>query len=205
MKLFFSTLFSLLLLAVNAQNVKITNTADFIQECMKNKGELPHKQVALWIPVNFWSIVTDKMNLPAERIAAINDEMKKYMMVCVVDYTLEQQTGITFKTEDEIRKTIKIIDSSGTEYSPLNNEDVTPLASDILNSFKPVLAQLLGQFGKGMGVFLFKQKMSMGQPAIDITKKNRFMLTWDAVKMDWKLPFVSTLAPKHCPVDHEQM
>jgi len=205
MKLIFSALFSLLLLAVKAQNVKVTSTDDFIHECTKNMGELPHKQLVLWIPVNFWDIIGDKLNLPAEQLSQMTAEMSKYMMVCVVDYTLNPGNDLTFKTEDELMKTITLTDSSKNEYYPLAKSDLTATAGYVLETFKPVMAQMLGQFGRGMCIFLFKQKMIAGKPAIDITKKNSFSIGWNNAKANWQLPLVSTLPPKYCPVDHEQM
>src|SRR6202012_2066868 len=65
------------------------STHDFIMDCMKSTGELPHKEMVLWIPAQFWEIVGTQMNIPVETVAAIRKEMSPYMMFCIVDYTME--------------------------------------------------------------------------------------------------------------------
>ncbi|HEY4337816.1 MAG TPA: hypothetical protein VGM89_18025, partial [Puia sp.] len=180
------------------------STHDFIMDCMKSTGELPHKEMALWIPAQFWEIVGTQMNLPAETVANITKEMSPYMMFCVVDYTMEA-SNIIFRTADDIRPTLKLVDSSKHVYLPLADKDVSPLAMRMVNQFQPIMAKLLGQFGDGMHVFLFDGTGGNGRPAFDVDKSNHFLLTWEGVSAKWSLPLASVLPPKFCPVDKEPM
>ena len=204
MKYLFPCIFSLMALTSNAQNVKPTSTNDFIIECMKYNGEVSHKQMGLWLPYNFWQIIGDQMKLSPDAVQNIANIMKGYMMFAVVDYTVSG-TSFTFKPEDEIRKSIKLYDSSNNIYLPINDENISPDASQMLKYFQPTLAKLLGQFGEGMHVFLFESKQIKGEPVIDITKVNHFTLIWEQANLKWTLPFASILPLKYCPVDNEQM
>jgi hypothetical protein len=67
------------------------------------------------------------------------------------------------------------------------------------------MAQMLGQFGEGMRIYLFKAKKINGQPVINIMTKNNFTLSWNSASLTWKLPLSSVLPPKFCSVDNEQM
>lgn len=173
-------------------------------DCMKNSGEVPHKEMTLWIPARFWEIVGDQMKLPPESVTAIVQEMSPYMMFCVVDYTIEG-THIAFKTAEEIRPTLKLVDSSKHVHLPLADKDVSPVAMRMVNQFQPLMAKLLGQFGDGMHIFLFDGTAGNGKPAFDVDKPNHFVLTWESATAKWSLPLASVLPPKFCPVDHEQM
>src|ERR1700760_1614456 len=163
-------------LSTSAQAPKPTSH-DFIMDCMKSSGEIPHKEMALWIPAQFWHIVGSQMKIPPESVDAIEKEMSPYMMFCIVDYTMEG-SQITFKSADEIRPTLKLVDSSKRVYLPLADKDVSPLALRMVNQFTPIMAKLLGQFGDGMHVFLFDGTAGNGKPAFDVDKPNRFLLTW---------------------------
>jgi hypothetical protein len=171
---------------------------------MKSSGEIPHKEMALWIPAQFWHIVGSQMKIPPESVDAIEKEMSPYMMFCIVDYTIEG-SQITFKSADEIRPTLKLVDSSKHVYLPLADKDVSPLALRMVNQFTPIMAKLLGQFGDGMHVFLFDGTAGNGRPAFDVDKPNRFLLTWEGATTKWSLPLASVLPPKYCPVDKEPM
>ena len=67
------------------------------------------------------------------------------------------------------------------------------------------MKQLLGQFGEGMKVFLFKPKHKKLHQLDDVKSKNKFSLRWDSNTITWKLPFSSVLPPKICPIDKEKM
>ncbi len=204
MKYLFPCIFSFMVLTSEAQNLKPTSTNDFVTECLKNNGEIPHKQLVIWMPYNFWQIIGEQMKLSPDAVQQIANVMKGYMMFAVVDYTISG-TGFTFKPEDEIRRSIKLSDSSNNIYLPLNNENISLTAAQVLKTFQPTLAKLLGQFGEGMCVFLFEAKQTDGKPAIDITKVNHFTLSWEQTNFKWTLPFASILPFKYCPVDNEQM
>ena len=204
MKYLLPCIFSLMVLTSNAQNLKPVSTNDFVMECMKYNGEIPNKQMGLWLPYNFWQIIGEQMKLSSDAVQKMTKEMKDYMMFAVVDYTISG-TGLIFKPEDEIRRSIKLYDSSKNIYLPINDENLSPTATQVLTYFQPTLAKLLGQFGEGMHIFLFEAKQTDDKPAIDITKINHFTLSWEQTNLKWTLPFASILPAKYCPIDNEQM
>jgi hypothetical protein len=195
----------LFILQANAQKYKPTSTNDFVIECMKTNGEGDHKQMVLWFPTAFWEIVAQQMKVSPEFMEQVVHEMDGYMMFAVVDYSSIPGTSLTFKSEDEIRKSIKFIDSTKTIYLPLKDEDISPAAKQLIASLKPIMGQMLGQFGSGMRIFLFNAKKVNGKNPFDILTANSFRLNWDQTSLKWTLPFASVLEPKYCPVDKEQM
>ena len=204
MKYLFLSFFGLIVLTSEAQNLKPNNLNDFVIECTKYNGEIPHKQMGIWLPYNFWEIIGKQMKLSPDVVQDISNVMKGYMMFAVVDYTMSDNR-LTFKPEDELRGIIKLYDSSKRVYLPIKNEDISPTATTMLNNIRPTLAKLLGQFGEGMCIFLFEAKQIDGKPAMDVTKVNYFTLNWEQTTLKWSLPFASILPPKYCPVDNEQM
>lgn len=197
-------LFTLNSLTLVAQKLKPTSLNDFVTECLKSNGEMPHKQMVIWFPSNYWQITGEQMNISPGSINKIVSEMSKYMMFTVVDYEITS-TGINYKTDEDIRKSIRLYDSSKVVYYPIDMKNISPTATELLKSLQPVMAQMLGQFGQGMRIFLFEAKQVNGKPVIDITKTNHFSLSWDDINLKWTLPFASILPPKFCPVDNEKM
>ncbi len=205
MKYCITLLFVCLLGTGYSQQVMPTNLNDFIFDCTRSNGNGGTRQMAVWFPAEFWRFANaQNKNIPASILQNIVTEMEDYMMFCVVDYTI---TGseIHFKGEDEIKKNIRLIDTSKNIYIPLEEEDLSPTAKELINSFKPMMTQMLGQFGEGMQVVLFKAKKINGKPTIELTRKNSFILEVAQHRLKWSMPFASLLPPKYCPIDKEIM
>jgi hypothetical protein len=56
-ELLLAAFLSMATVTVSAQLPKSINTNDFVLDCMKNGGEIPHREMVLWIPTDFWKIV----------------------------------------------------------------------------------------------------------------------------------------------------
>ncbi|MBX3254520.1 MAG: hypothetical protein KF862_10295 [Chitinophagaceae bacterium] len=205
MKILFTIFLILSLATVNAQSIKVASVTDFVQECTKNydDGGL-NKQMAIWLPYNFWEIIGDQINTPAEYIDNLVSQMKDYMLFCVVDYT-SNGSNISFKSADEIRKSIKLTDTSKIALKPLEEGEISTDIKQLIQYLQPVFARLLGQFGGGMQLFLFRAKNINGHPAINVATKNTFTLSWNTTSLTWRLPLASVLPPKFCTTDNEKM
>ncbi|HXB07152.1 MAG TPA: hypothetical protein VNW04_08555 [Puia sp.] len=187
-----------------AQNSSNLNIQNLVTDCTKSSGQLPHREMVIWIPARFWEIVGDQMKIPPETVSVIVKEMAPYMMFCVVDYSVDG-AQISFKSAADIRSTLKLVDSSKHVYRPLDDKDVSPVALKMIAQFQPLLAKFLGQFGDGMRIFMFDGTAGNGKPAFEVDKPNHFLLTWDDASAKWSLPLASVLPAKHCPVDNEIM
>jgi len=205
MKYYITLLFVSLLSTGYGQQVPPPNINEFVFDCTRSRGNGVSGQMAVWFPPEFWRIANaQNKNIPASVLQSIVTEMEDYMMFSVVDYTING-TEVHFTDEDEIKRTIRLIDTSKTIYVPLNEEDLSPTARELINSFKPTMSQLLGQFGEGMQIVLFKAKKINGKPSIELTRKNSFTLELAQQRLKWSMPFASLMPPKYCPIDKEIM
>jgi hypothetical protein len=190
----------------NAQTFVVPNTNDLVLECMKVKGEIPSKQMVIWFPEDFWSIIGKQMKISPEYVQKIAKNMGEYLLFAVVDYNISNEGKITFKTDEQIRKTLQLLDSSKHIYLPLNENDISEESNRMIDFLKPVMKNLLGQFGEGMKLYLFSSlKDKSGKNSIVLHKENSFTLQWNTVKFNWKLPFASVLPLKYCPIDNEEL
>lgn len=203
MKRVFVFIILLFALSSGAQTLK-PNTTEFVTDCMRVNERGNSKQLVIWMPYIFWQFVGEQMKAPPEFVAHLTVEMKNYTLFCVADYTLNG-TELKFKTDEEIRKTLRLTDSLNNVYRPLAESEISPDAKMLLKNLEPVMAQIMGQFGEGMRLYLFRAEKVNGEPTLNVAKPNRFTLSWDDVKLSWKLPLASVLPLKKCPVDKEAM
>ena len=204
MRFFFLALFSFSLFTANSQKNTSINSSELTMDCLKQAGEIPDRQMAVWYPLELWEILGKQMGGAEQVMKIISEEMGQYMMFAVVDYH-QHINGLRFKSAEEIRKTIRLYDSSGNSIPPLETADLSETARELLSGMKPVFEQMMGEFGEGMQVFLFDATKLRGVTLSDLSGHGQFTLGWDKRKFTWRLPFASVLVPKKCPTDGEKM
>jgi len=180
------------------------NTSDFMKDCVMSSGEAGNKQMALWLPTAFWQMIGQQMKIQPDVMEPLLDEMNRYMMFAVVE-TRFTNGEVTLLPDESIRPSLRLYDSAGNEYLPIEEKKLSQMTTSLLLAFKPKLAQLMGQLGEGMQVYLFDAKKFNARTKIDLAQPNHFSLAWNQARLEWKLPFASMLQPKHCPTDHAEM
>lgn len=82
--------------------------------------------------------------------------MKDYVIIAAADGQIMDGGVIHFKSKGEVAELITVVDSSGKTYKPIEEKD---LSGDILSLngvLKPLFNNLLGAFGEGINLFVFK-------------------------------------------------
>jgi hypothetical protein len=142
--------------------------------------------------------------MPPELMIRIETEMSRYLFFIVTE-SMDSSRNIGFKSDEEIRKSIKLTDRLNNQYDPVDPKDISSGVSKLLSLLKPSLQKIFGEFGKGGRFFLFNSVLKDKQEPINVTKINTFKLSWDKNEFIWVLPFSSFLPPKYCPVDKQIM
>lgn len=193
----------LLTSAAFAQTPVKIKSSEIFPEIMKTPGVLPHKALAIWYPSEIWEVISSEMGIPADAAAQLTEVMGEYQIFAVVDYVVSAY-GLTYASEDEVRGSIRLVDSAKMSYRPLTEKDVNPNVIMMLNQLKPALRKMSGEMGEHMYFFLYNPK-TQGMPTMNITRRNNFSLIWNDFSVKWSLPLAAALPPKFCPVDKEQM
>lgn len=204
MRHFFLFLLSFTLFTASSQKSEHINTNELIMDCLKQGGDFPNNQMVVWYPLELWEIFGKQMNGSQEIMNIISGEMSQYLMFAVVDYQ-QSLSGTRFKSEEEIRKTIRLYDSTGNEFAPLNDEQLSESARELISGVKPMLEKMMGEFGEGMQLVLFDATKLKGVSLSDLSGHGSFSLGWGRSRFTWQLPFASVLLPKKCPTDGETM
>ena len=171
--------FSILLLPAFtsfAQEIKTVSYKDFVKECTKSDGQIPNLKVVQWIPQEFWKIVGTEIKMPPELMIRIETEMSRYLFFIVTE-SMDSSRNIGFKSDEEIRKSIKLTDRLNNQYDPVDPKDISSGVSKLLSLLKPSLQKIFGEFGKGGRFFLFNSVLKDKQEPINVTKINTFKLS----------------------------
>ena len=205
------TIFTILLLGIIATDFgqikkEEVNLTDFIREIEQWKKENDRIQFVAWMPVDYWEIVgSQNNNVSPQTISQMKTAMKDFVLVYVLDMRINRDGTMEFKSTDEIKNDLALIDSANLKYYPLPEQKISENALKIGVQLKPFFAQNMGKMGQGINIFYFQAKDSKGQDLVNPRLKNSFRIREGGKEFGWVLPLVSLMPPKYCPVDKEKM
>lgn len=209
MKIIRATIFTILfIISTNlfSQATKKVDLTEYIREIQIWDKQENNMSLAFWIPSSYWRIaLEDSPQVAPELIDQIEASFENYMVVCALDLDINLNGTMTYTSEQDLRKSISILDSIGKSHFPLTNEELSPEALSFSEAIKPMFAQMLGQMGQGMNFYFFKIKDSDGVNVINEYEKGSFTIKHSDREFNYLLPLATLLPPKECPIDNAEM
>ena len=206
MKLFVVTCIFFIGLNLYSQKISKVDQTELIRELQKWNKTNDNMSFSFWIPNSYWRVVlSENKQVPKEFIDKIESVFKNYILLIVGDLKIELDGTMTYTEESFLRKSISITDKLGENHYPLSSNQITPDTNDFVNYIKPMFAQMLGQMGKGMHIYLFDIKNQKNENIINELETGEFIVKHSEKEFKWNLPLVSLLETKYCPIDKEEM
>lgn len=162
--------------------------------------------LAFWIPTSYWKLATEgNAQIPEETVAQIVSAFDDYILVCGLDVEIHTNGTASFTDEALLRKSISLEDGEGKVYLPLEGGELSSEALGFLEPMKPTFRQMLGQVGEGMHFYFFKVQDENGKTIIDEYQEGTFTVKHSDREFTYRLPLVSLMPAKICPVDQAEM
>lgn len=158
--------------------------------------QTPQKLVLVWwVPEEFWRANLERNpNLPPENRERLLGVFRNYTMVLVIDGKLGPVASLSYSSEAAIRANLTVLDTQGGSYSPIKESDVDPDMKNLIQIFKPILANALGPMGQNMNFFLFQTKDR--HAVVKATDEGKFDVVLAEQTFSFRLPLGSILPPK---------
>ena len=186
-----------------------TNQIDLNALTVETQRTLPDADritLVWWVPEEFWQVtLAQEPTVTKTQVDAFVNTLSPYTLLVVVDGKIGAGAKVTYKSEETIRNTIKLIDNQGTIYLPLSKEKVDASIKSLLSIMKPVLSNTMGQMGENMNFIIFSSKSQTGQKIVDPRREGSFSISLGENKFVWRLPLGALLPAKVCPVDGERL
>jgi hypothetical protein len=175
-------------------------------ETQKMHPDADRMTLVWWVPGEFWeaTLAQDPTTTKAQA-AQFMEILSPYTLVVVVDGKVGPLGGVTYKTEETIRETIRLVDGQGTAYRPLGKEKIGADTRNLLAVMKPILSNMMGQMGENMNFILFPAKSKTGLKIVEAGKEGSFTVKLGESDFVWRLPLGALLPAKICPVDGERL
>ena len=189
-----------------AQDISQVDLNKFIAETQLSSGNADQIKMAWWIPIEFWKIVFSKdQSVSAEQTQTYINTLSPYVLFAVVDGEVGSFGGVTYKSYESIKPCIVASDDANRKFNPLDESETSADVKNLLDIFKPVIENMLGQMGQNLHFFVFRDQDSHDKRIFDPFQPGTLHFNVCGEDYKWKLPLSCLLPLKYCPIDHEMM
>jgi hypothetical protein len=179
------------------QNLDVMEIARETQRISTEGGEL---NIVWWLPEEFWAnSVAANTNVKPAQIQMFVKFVHPYLIIGVVSGKVISWGPPTYRTEGEIRSLIKLKDSDGTVYPPLDTNKVAASVPALVALMRPGMVKMLGPLGENMNFFVFPGSRNDGTRVCDATVRGTCEVDLGDHAFKWKLPLESVLPKQKCP------
>lgn len=179
-----------------------TDLQKLVQDSQRLSQRSDRMTLVWWIPSEFWRLaLQNNQSLTKEQISHIVGVFDDYSIFAVVAVDLGPLGGMTPKDPADLSAHMDFLIGSKS-IQPLKEEAINADTKNFIAMLKPVIANMLGQFGKNMEFLVYPNKEKGGM-MIDPRKKGQFTYIVYDEKFEWRTPLGSFLPPRIDPATNE--
>ena len=171
---------------------------EMVQDLLITKKNNENMSQVLWLPLEYWEVALAETQLGDE-------ETKQKIISTFNDYTIFSVVNVNV-IAGEFKGITSVVTFTGTDkqiYKPIKAEDIPEDVSSLLEGIRPILANMLGQYGKEMQLNVFKKTNPEGNLIAGPLQKGQLILNVNDQEFLYRLPLSSMIAKKICPKDDE--
>jgi hypothetical protein len=180
--------------AAYAENVDIQK---FLQETQKMVQGQNSFRLVWWIPTEFWEeSFRNNAKMPQSQKEAFYKAVDDYVVLAVADAKVSELGSIMPVSKEEIVNRLSLSIGKEIHVSPLPDSKLNSDAKNLFSMMKPLIANMLGQFGKGLVFVCFQGKDMNGKRLLDPKSSQSFSIKFSGDTFNWRLPLGSLLPAK---------
>lgn len=149
-----------------------------------------------WIPNEYWEeSAASGAQGSQQQLKQVLALVERYVIVAVVDGELGALGNVRTRPLAELVSAIQLIAPGGARFPPLGEDQLSSDLRTFFQVMKPMMANMLGQVGKGLEFIAFDGRGPGGGRLLDPRREESFAITYDGRRYDWRLPLGSLLPP----------
>lgn len=157
-----------------------------------------------WIPVEFWdAVLKDNPKVTDDAKRQLHDSLNSYMVFVVIAMDVGPMGGMTPRARATTEAQTQFI-VDGKSVPLVAAEELNADAMNFVSMMKPMMANMLGQFGRGFEILLYPNPAKKGAAPISALQKGSFTYVAYGNRFDWRLPVGSLLPAKVDPRTREE-
>lgn len=153
-----------------------------------------------WIPPEFWRVAfAASASVPMDKAEELISSIRDVNVFAVFDAKVSAFGASDFTSPIDLQKSITLTDHQGTPIPLIPETKQSGATKNMISMLKPLMANMLGEFGKNITFLVFEGKGKGGTRWLDPLKPGSFTVTLNAEEFRWRLPLGSLLPDKKCP------
>jgi len=161
----------------------------FVQETQKVHQGVNVFRLVWWIPTEYWrEAFRDNPNMTESQKETFCRAVDDYIVFSVIDAKTTDFGSIIPASREQIISKLSLSIGQGKKMKTLADTEITSDAKNLFAMLKPVIANMLGQFGQGMEFVCFKGIDSSGERLLDPRGNGSFSVTLGDETSKWRLP-----------------
>jgi hypothetical protein len=169
------------------------DNSELMHDLALTHGEAGRLTMTLWLPDEFWRTQLKHRGAMTDRgIDNYLAVVHPYTLVAVLD----GQLGITayrYTDAETLANEVTLEDSHGERYAPLPPESISEDVRNMIQMFRPLLANMMGAMGQHMEFLVFPSLDKAGRPLADPRGSGAMNVHVGDVSMRYRLPLGSLL------------
>jgi hypothetical protein len=176
-----------------------------VRDTQKEGSRAGRVTIVWWLVPEFWrTSLAANGSLPADKIEEMVRSIQDVNIFAIIDGKVGVFGAANFLSPEEIQKTLSVTDTHNQSVAAVPESKQSKSTKAMISVMKPVFANMLGDFGKGISFFVFEGTDKSGSRRLDPTKPGSFTVKLNEEDFRWRLPLGSLLPDKICPKCHEQ-
>ncbi len=184
---------------------KDVDLQNLLQETQKMTQGQQSFRLIWWIPTEYWKAAfKNEPNMTQTQKEAFYETVNGYTVLSVIDAKTTDLGSIVPFPKEEILNKISLSVEQKNKMFPLSDDELTSDAKNLFAMMKPLMANMLGQFGQGMEFICFKGTDSKGARLLNPKLEKSFAVNYAEHSYKWRLPLGSLLPAKHDALTGEE-
>ena len=176
---------------------------EIVRDTQKQGNRAGRSTLVWWMLPEFWRLaLISSGTLPADKVEEMVSSIRDVNVFAVVDVKISGFSADYTKPE-ELRKGFAVIDSQNQAVPVIPEQKQSTATKNMLGIMKPVMANMLGEFGKNITFIVTEGKRKDGSRRIDPAKPGTLLVKLNVEEFRWRLPLGSLLPEKICPKCNE--
>lgn len=170
------------------------NIHELSQELMKVEQQEGEFLQITWFPKEYWkSVGENNPNISRQLIASLEEAFDKYIVFGVVNLKV---TGDKLISINRKSMRLEVIDPSNNYLIETSINRIPEADKELLLIVKDILAQMAGNYGKSMELFVFSKGKNSGH-AVNATSSGILKAVLNQNSYTWRLPIGSLMPAKY--------
>lgn len=173
---------------------------DIVRDTQKQGNRAGRVTIVWWMLPEFWrAAMSASGTVPVDKIDEMIKSISDINILAVIDAKIGGFGGADYAPAETLKKNLSVFDGQGKALAMIPDEKQSSSTKNMLAIMKPVMGNMLGEFGKNVTFFVFEGKNQDGSRRVDPAKPGSFLVKLNVEEFRWRLPLGSLLPQKICP------